>query len=502
MSSLSIKTTDTLSYKTVNEAQKKQPDSTALLAATLGVLQEQIVQTHGETTDSSASSTSFILQDAETEKAKEKQQEAMDKFKASLAQLEKLLMQPASTGSVSTTEPATTDSTTTDSTTNSASTSSDSPEGFEEATRNMLLALSALQIKIADMGSRKAAMDGQISQDQVTAAQDNLNKVEAEIRKMQKEKAAHSWLGKLTKGLEIAAGALATLGALAVGQPEIAVLILAITISSATGGTEWATKQVAILIQQMDPHMTQATARLIASVIVTVVIIMVTCIAAPAGAAGAAADGAEAAEAGADAGQSIVTRVLAKMDQIINKVNVFAKLSPRVNAMIMMGMQAVNDTHLVNNSIDASNMSAKDKNEWKEDMGYAMMALTLVTSLGAGTGMMSGVGRVAGDAAQVSRLTKNLMTLENGLNGLEGAGKMIEGSIEINLGYFEKSLAALQANGILLKTVMEMSSDQMSTDQKQESAAMSQRTLGQQDVTDLYQGQAAIAQAMVSHSPV
>lgn len=431
---------------------------------------------------------------------------------------------------------------------------------YQSALVEMVLALQILQVEIAKFAQDKAKSDHLVSEAEIQAAQKTLKDIEDKIQKMQADEAHQKTIEFWTKFAEIAAAVIITGVALAFGQVEIAILVVAMTTASVSGGFQKLTDDIAKGLENI-PGLSSEAAHIIAAVLILVVVIGVTALLAPATAAAQVADTTEeivtttedaaetgeeveaAAQDGEEAAQtasnterfSTLSRVGRTIRDGFNYINPFTRLSARANLIIMNTAQTLPQLELGQNIADAiaksQHLSDKDKQKWEEILTGIITGLSLLVGILSGVALGGGMSKAESafdDSSAIGRLLNRLralftnsrpvtairagLTTTRGMVATEGARQLLNSAasglevgnnvIELNRANLEIAMATDNGNIILQNEALEQNTEQALASQKNFADVMKQQSVGNQSINKLVAGEAGFAQLFTQYSPV
>jgi hypothetical protein len=338
--------------------------------------------------------------------------------------------------------------------------------------------LAQLQTTLAKYSHSNAKNSGEIGTALINEMTATCNSQIEELEKMSKEEANASWWSTFAKWMEGILGGLTFLASLLGGQPQLAAIILTLTVMSLTGGTQKVTQWVADLISKAlvanHPGMSKETAdkiaKIIADALMVVVVVAVTVASAGAGSASAIEDAA--ANAGglaAEVDSSLGTKLL----NFIQENNPFAKLPVRANYALLGGSQALASTNFFGDAMAAACMHMKEGKEKEILQTVLGIVLNLLTALaGAGSSAAACLGSQAESSLstflkgikefKLSVALKALMAAEFLGGTLDSSGQIASGSINIELGQTLNQKGEFQALLTMLQALLSMNSSQLS----------------------------------------
>lgn len=365
-----------------------------------------------------------------------------------------------------------------------------SSKAFADAMAAMVLALQQLQIDITEFSQKKASYDAGISQEQVALAQHNLQQAIQALQKVQSE-------GFWEKFAEAFVAAFSAIAAVITCNPEL-LIITAISILAMTGVMSKITQGISDVLQDMG--VPKDAADVIAAAVVVIIVMVATLGMGEAAAAETVAEEATT-EVAADSSSFI-----SKVKNLLQKINVFNKLSPRANLMIVSAVQSISSTGLITDLAELimahTNVSKKERQLVEQILSYIVAAIAIIVSIGASTGMAtssSASNTVADMDAKFLKFSRAFFRIA-GFG--QAAGGLTEGGLNISKGILQKDLAIINANMILIRTAMEMDNTQTTEDQKHQAAELKQQSVGNRSIMDLAKGEEGFANLFTRHSPV
>lgn len=363
-------------------------------------------------------------------------------------------------------------------------------------------ALGQLQVLIGKYGAEKAKMNTDVQQAMIQEAQSNVANAQKDLDKIIQQTEHQSFWQKLLHWIEGILGALLALVAGISGQPQLAVMMILLTVTSETGGFDKLSKAISSLLQDMGVPKKEAD--LVGSIVVvvaTIVAAAMTCgAAAPAAVtetgtgaaintAGSAAteiatvaeEAVATTETAATETQSVSRQIMEKIVEALKKVmstaakyNPFSKLSTAANMGILAGSQALMGSSLVPNIMPLlSKLSEKDKEKLQEALSILMELLSVTVSLGSGAAL--------GTSAVVQNGLKVPASLFTTVSYLTLGGQLAETGAQAELAAINISMADSQAQLAVNNGLMEFFQEM--TKQVSSIAANDQKTLGEVEGT-------------------
>lgn len=429
-----------------------------------------------------------------------------------------------------------------------ASTSESSPPALEEVTNpstdgnqkigdamaKMMLALQMLEILLAQFSKQKANNDNQIAAALITQAKQILSDSQEQLKKLTQEQQDQKEQDFWIKFAEIAVAAIITVVAIATAQPWLAVLTIAMTVASVTGGFD----KLSTLISDglKSDGVSPMWADIIAKAIVLVAVLIVTAGLSPGTAATAVAKDAEtagvemvdmsagaAAEASTTATEAANTAAegsgfMSKLSYWNGKINPLS-WNTRATMMVMNGMQAVSQMNVAQIVEDAPNVSPDKKKEIEKYLTIILAIVTILVSIAGAAGMSSlaSSGRMIGSENGILRPLINFMKTLVGdaqtMSALESlrltlvAGSAVtqveEGATLIQQGTTQAALAQDNALSDLNGTTLQMSNVATADSQRFEMTSQKQHASADADsVKSLGEGEQAFSELLTQYSPV
>jgi hypothetical protein len=347
--------------------------------------------------------------------------------------------------------------------------------------------LAKLQGTLAKYSHQNAQSNGAVG----TALMDEMtavckNQLE-ELKKISEQEANSSWWSSFSKWMQGILGGLSFIASLIGGQPQLAAIVLTLTILSLSGGTQKITESIANLISKdltarypnMSKEDADKIAKIIADIIVVVVVIVVTAVSAGAGSASALENNAS--EAAAQAGQGVDASFLTKLLDFVKEYNPFGKLPVRVNNSLIGASQALASTNFSTDMMAAACMHMKDDKD-KEILQTTLgIVLSLLIAIaGAGASAASSLEPQVESAFnsflkgikefKLSAALKALMGAELLSGTLESSGQAALGATNIQLGQTLNEKGQTQALLTMLQALLSMNAEQLTNIAKDTSA--------------------------------
>lgn len=433
---------------------------------------------------------------------------------------------------------------------------SDNTNAFQKAMAQMVLALQILQVEIAKFSNNKAGFDKILSEGEIQALQNTLKDIENKMTEMAAKAASQKTLNTILMVAEIVVAVIVTAVALVFGQVEIAALVIAMTIASATGGFQKLTDLLAKGLEKMG--IPPDVAQIVAAVLVVVLVIIVTAGLAPAAAAPAVDVAAQtAAEVAAEEGgeavemdvmdstnigkvatdsststataarvttgtSSIVNRILDAIKDFNKEYNPMSKLSLRGNLILSNATQALAQTqatdHMVNLIASSRHMSDEEKQQLEMYVTIVMECITLIVTILSAAAMsskMSTVNRTFDESTMLGRMMTRLRSLletSKGMIAVEGARQLVSGvadgleawtaALQIQQANLEMGLANDNAIIKLIQMAVNKNSEDVAASQKHEAQMLKDISTGNQSITKLFAGEEGFARLFTQYSPV
>lgn len=377
---------------------------------------------------------------------------------------------------------------------------------MEDAYSALIGLLANLQGDIAKYSNKIANGNAEVGDALMHEMQAQFQQTTNQLNKIAKEQADASFWSKFAKWMEGIVAAIGVAVSTLCGQPELALVILAFTTLSLSGGMEKITQGIADLISKdlvadgVSKEKADKIAKVIADIIVVVTTIVATVATCGAGASSAvqtAADesiegGIELADLSADETVSVsaTEEVESSSDKLLNFLkdnNPFAKLSRTTNFALLTGSTAIGSTNFVHDSLVAACSNLKDSDAKEKTTLALEIILGLLVSLGgAGAGLALAAGPEAESAlnnALKSIATKvkaflqvqefSLATALRTLMAIQIAGAVVQASgqvatsvVNVQLAKTLKEQGDTQAFLSELQSLSRMNSEQSSTNAK------------------------------------
>ena len=413
----------------------------------------------------------------------------------------------------------------------SADTQNSFVPALQQAMAQMTAFLQNLQVKIVQFQNQISAFDAEAARAEVIATQANLKAVQKQVQKIYKKQEDQKILGIFTKVLESVIGVVMAVLAVVLVQPEL-LFMAAMTFASAAGLTQEATNGIASLLQDMG--VPEEVAQIVAAVLVTVVVIVVSIAAAPAATANAAGeavavseDVANAAEEISSAGAKIVQGLktaASKIGGFIKTVNLFNRLTPAQNLVLMSTTQALMQTGLLSDLAKVSTKKSSAEEQEKIQMVVEIIGsiAALLVTLGASAGAVAGTEQEVQSAVNASKfqgllnrasqniknmvgslsqLVKTTNIIRQGATAAEFAVAMSTGIVGVVQGKLEETLGAINADLTLVQAASNMNSDETSSDGRHAADILQAQSRGNLSFLHLADGYAGFTNAMITLTP-
>lgn len=361
----------------------------------------------------------------------------------------------------------------------------------------MIALLSQLETVISQLSKKRSDNDVQVNNSLITLLQQNVQFAKNEYNKLIDEEKKSSFWGTVLKVVEAAVAAIVATVALACGQPEISIMVLALAALSLSGGFKEANKLVTDFLQKcklsdlfqtmgMSKQEADDAVKIVSSVILIVATVLLTIGTCGAVAPEAAADDAEetgtemadmartdaTSNANATAETSQSSNPLARLFNWVKENNPMNKLSKGTNLSIITGSQTMAQTNLVDNTVDlaatAKHMSTKEKEKLEEVLNILVEVLTTLVSVFAGMGAAespsaaqdSVLGKLTSRFQSLIAKTPGLLnTLQAGLAVAMSAQAISQGAVarsQLKLSETEEKVGDANATQSILDALIKM----------------------------------------------
>jgi hypothetical protein len=420
----------------------------------------------------------------------------------------------------------------------------------------MVAMLSQLEGLLAQLSNKRAENDNEIDTSLLQLLQQNVQAAKNQYDQLEQEmNSSNSW-NTFLKVMEAVVAAVVAVVSLACGQPELAIMVVALAAVSLSGGFQEATKLVTEFLKKC--NLTEAFQRLglskdeadkavavIASatvIIATVAITLITCGAsapqaaldtadeltttgmemtemgngAATGSGGAATTTAETtAETTTETANSAsrnITRSISRALNWLKENNPMNKLPKGVNMAILSGSQATMQTNFVNNLVDAAapNMSAQEKEKLKEILGILVDVIFSLVAVFAGMGASSTESSVSAEstlgklttrfqnwAAQSTGLMTKLQLALGGAMALQATGQGMLTASQYRTANIEQALGEYKSSQDILQAVLKMVNSDAQANTKNLTDLLSAHTQQTAEtIIEFQKSQSAIAQQM------
>ncbi|MBS0605010.1 MAG: hypothetical protein JSS60_08280 [Verrucomicrobia bacterium] len=366
---------------------------------------------------------------------------------------------------------------------------------MQQAIGQLMGLLSELEGEIAKWGNDKSQINAGVGTSllsemdaQVKSAQDQLNKV------LDSLKSSGFW-GDLLKALEVVVGVVIAAIACLCGQPEIAAIVLVMTVLAVSGAMDKITQGISQLLQDMG--VPPDVANVLASVIVIAITIAVTVMTCGAGAGAVAEEvtdataetleeGIEMTDMASNTAQDTATETTNTVSQVaedgqqatskwqqlknfVQKIidNTFGQLSKSTNLGIMAGSMAVGDTNF---GQYLATLILSHMKDGKEKDALQAIIETIVDLMAALAGMGAGAAAASMSAAQqfnnVSNMLRGLQGLALGAGLAQGGAEFAQGATQMNLASETEALGEDQAGVTVSQALLAMINAQSASDNK------------------------------------
>lgn len=412
---------------------------------------------------------------------------------------------------------------------------------YENAMAQLTLAMQMLQVLMAKAGQSKLNSDQEISNHEIALSQQNLQDVQAKLAKMQEEKESQEKTQSWLKWVELAVTIVVAVAACIAGQPELAILAVAMYAASQAGAFKWMADGIASGLKEIpffknNPEI----ADIVATVVVLVIVIALTLALCPSAAGTAVGEATEVGEETAENSVEMVdmgeqateetastsseqsenaTQSLkSKIGDFLSKANPFNK-SMAANMTVMNSLTALSQMNLNEIVEDWPGLSAEKKKEVEMIMGIVIAVLSLIAALGTAFGGASSLENLGnGTAKSMFEGTAMLKVLQQAnsaelMDGLETTRKILtvfasllqvgEGSLQIEQGITAKDLANDTAAMTRINAATEMMNVNAASTQKQTADMMKQSATGTQNFLESFnKGNEEFSRILTTQSPV
>ncbi len=284
---------------------------------------------------------------------------------------------------------------------------------------NLMYLFSTLQSTLAEAGEGNNQGENTVGTAMNASCQAEIAEQTGELNQWIKEQSSSSFWSKFAEAFEVIGAAIGSGIACALGQPEVAAVIIAFTILSMSGGMNWVTTQLgnaigdALVAAGVPQSEADTIGKAVADAVVIIVTIVVTALSAGATAPELADEvGDEAVEAGAQAGAAAENAapaaedsqsLLSKVWNFIKDTNPFAKLSKAANLTILAGAQSFLFSGAGSDLMAACLVKMKNSQTQEileQTIGMALNILAAAASAGAGMGASEAEASSFGQAIQ------------------------------------------------------------------------------------------------------
>jgi hypothetical protein len=413
---------------------------------------------------------------------------------------------------------------------------------FETAMAQMALVMQLLEVKIAEADHSKSQSDEVIAKAEATRAQEVLQEVKQKLQDIADARAKQAVADFWTKLVSWVAAVVVAVISIAFGQVEIAVLALTMTTLATTGAFEKMADGISELLQKAG--MSKMAADIVAKVFVLVVVIAVSFAVAPTSAAAEVTDAvdegtemttfssqeaeeevAEEVEGAATSESSSAANtggsLLTKLGKVWKAVNLFNRLSPRTNLVIMNTIQTLSQINVekIVDDIPPGQMSNEEKERLKTILSIVIMIATIIASVGGGSAITETMAASkVGAGSRLAKLfpiiskfalrvdAKTLTVLENlrrAASFISSATQAAEGIFTIQQGALSAEFAASNADLEVNNILMEMQSASASSSIKYDGSIEQQHASADKNFLEKFAaGEKAFAQLFTVNSPI
>jgi hypothetical protein len=404
----------------------------------------------------------------------------------------------------------------------------------------MMAILTQLEFIISQLAQNRAKVDSNVDDDFLQMMQSNLQQAKHQYTKLiheEKKEAFWSTFLKVTEGI---VAALVTVIALACGQPELAIMVIALAAASLSGGFGKATDLVGDALQKCDlsklfqsmgmsKEEADKAVKVVASAVIiaaTIALTMATCgAAAPEAIVNITDESMETSMEMVDMSENTIassgattaettesTNPVARALNWIKENNPLNKLSKGTNLSIISGSQAFMQTNFLNNLIDASapHMDAEKKARLEKILNIIISVVFSLLSVFAGMGAFntastisteSTIGRTLARFQGAFVKTPGLMnSLQLGLAGamsLQAVGQGMVASSQFRLAGIQLDIGDYKALQELLQgMISSVSSDARANTKNQTDLLAAHTRAIDESMIAFAKSQQAIAQQM------
>ncbi|MBS0605014.1 MAG: hypothetical protein JSS60_08300 [Verrucomicrobia bacterium] len=363
---------------------------------------------------------------------------------------------------------------------------------MQQAIGQLMGLLAELEGEIAKWGNEKSQINSQVGTAMLNEMTAQVNEAQSELQKVIDSQSSSDFWSVFTKVAEVVLAVVLSTVAILCGQPELAVIIIAMTVLAVSGLMDKATEGISDLLQKAG--MSPEAANLLSAAIIivaTIVITIATCGATASAAADAVTDETvEVAEEstemttfsdsseGSSTSESTSSESaqqsqnVSKWQRLVNaakwlRENTFGRLPKIVNLGIVAGSMAVGSTNF--GQYLAAEVLSKIK-DGKEKEALTILIETIVTLLAALAG--AGAGATAASTSSLYQLTnistvlKGLMATEFAVGLAQGGAQIKQGSVQTDLSNETEVLGEIQAFITELQALTNMNNSQMTADTK------------------------------------
>ncbi len=360
----------------------------------------------------------------------------------------------------------------------------------------------------------KTQSDDLVVQSEQTLSKQRLNDAISQAKKIQAEQDAINRMNPIEKAFSVIASVLVAAFALLAGQPEVAALMIVMTVMNESGATN------AIIGNNLG-----ATLGMLA--VVTVLSFGVGTMATTGEAAEVAAQagarvGQEAAEeAGEEAAEIAAENGAEQGPQAAKSFlsKVLDAIMPRLSVALTIqnDIQMLLSTQAIQNIAKAANLSQEDL----AILTGILMAIAILSSVAAGKALASGAGEVeaVGQGAAgklkaalktfISKLNLNnpkvlfgMRALQNAFNAGTSGMQIAQGTIELNQANLTKAMADDYAIIDLVQTLMAVANNGIANSEQQVNTLLKGHQDGTGMISSWLDGQRQFTQVLASNSPV
>ncbi len=334
--------------------------------------------------------------------------------------------------------------------------------------------LATLESQIAQWGNQRAQADSSVNKALVTDADAQMNTVNKDLATQAADKTAQQTESNVMKYVGIGVGVLIAAVAILCGQPELAAIVIVMTVLSASGAMDKATQALSTELQKAG--MSENDANILASAIIIAATIVVTIVVGGASAACVAEDISEdTANAATDMTDETTNSTDQTTENTANKANnatktsknPFTRFPKSVNLGVLAGSQAVMSTNF-GQYLAAIILSGMPDGTTKEMLtGLIEVIVDLLAALaGGGASAAECSGGTIGLFSKFANVLKVMQYAKIGAYAVQAGGQITEAITDIKLALDTFSLGQGQSLLTLLQALISMNSGAITADTK------------------------------------